>query len=995
MELQTERSKTKTQAAQENQALETNPGGQQERSVLTCGGPLPLLPPDELALVFQGDSGLARAKSWGAWVTAIGVVSVACLVHAQPAAFTYQGRLDNGANPANGSYDLRFTLFDAPTGGSSSAGPLTNLATTVSDGLFAVALDFGAAAFSGADRWLEIGVRTNGSAAFNLLSPRVRLNPTPYAIHSASASSLPPGAITSAMLGNNAVTADKIAPGAVSQLGSPTGSPANALTVGTNGLVGIGTSNPAAALTIAAGGSNLVPTILYESWKQVSGLSNYVARMAVEGDLAALAGFMDSTVSFFSMAGGNPIMLSQLKDGVGGFNNLGGTYGVALRGDIAIVAGSADNTVSLVSITNPSNPVLLAELKNGSGGWSNLSVPDDVAVNGNLLAISAYADNAVSLVDIANPSAPQLRAVIKDGVAGITDLKGPETLCLAGNLLVVASTLDNSVSLFDVSNPSAPSRLSVLKDGFGGFNKLQTPSDLAIQGNLLAIAADVDGEVSLVDISNPAQPVLRSLVSEHVPRWPDLSVGAITRVAFNGNWLAISTLPSIVFMDTLNPAAPRWLHTMEMGVDPVDSYELAFVHDDLIAGVGYQGFRLLHLGQQPVSLVSDHWVGIGTPNPVAPLHVVGSVVIEAAEVLDVRAKAIHLEGATIELGDSADAGSFAAAIGYHAAASGEQSCAIGSGSQATGDFSLAVGASAKASGVGSTALGYQTVSSNDFATAVGYRTLASGVYATALGNSTRALGGNSFAAGYDTEAIGFTATALGLSSTASGQGTTATGIRSVASGLSSTATGFENSAIGDYSFAAGRNARANHPRSFVWSSYPAPSPSFAADTFFINAPDGLGMNCGSQRPDGGGQYWMNLGRVASGGQLIETSVGAALSLSGVWQNASDQSRKTGFEDVNPQEILEKVAALPVRQWRYTNEVVGIRHLGPTAQDFKAAFGLGESTTTIGTLDADGVALAAIQGLNQKLEETRAENAELKQRLERLERLFNQQNGGAR
>mgnify|MGYP000020593550 CR=1 FL=1 len=97
--------------------------------------------------------------------------------------------------------------------------------------------------------------------------------------------------------------------------------------------------------------------------------------------------------------------------------------------------------------------------------------------------------------------------------------------------------------------------------------------------------------------------------------------------------------------------------------------------------------------------------------------------------------------------------------------------------------------------------------------------------------------------------------------------------------------------------AAGRNARAQHHGSFVWSSYDNPAPSFAENMFFVNAPNGLGINSGLQRPDGGGQYWMDLGNTG-GGRLINTSVGAGLTLGGVWQNASDQNRKTGFAEVN-------------------------------------------------------------------------------------------------
>jgi hypothetical protein len=91
---------------------------------------------------------------------------------AQGTAFTYQGRLNDGANPANGSYDLTFTLFDTASGGNQVGGVLTNTATAVSNGLFTLVLDFGAGAFTGADRWLEVGASTNGAGTFATLSPR-------------------------------------------------------------------------------------------------------------------------------------------------------------------------------------------------------------------------------------------------------------------------------------------------------------------------------------------------------------------------------------------------------------------------------------------------------------------------------------------------------------------------------------------------------------------------------------------------------------------------------------------------------------------------------------------------------------------------------------------------------------------------------------------------------------------------------------------------------
>src|SRR5213593_1274434 len=86
-------------------------------------------------------------------------------LHAQGPAFTYQGRLTDAGSPASGLYDLTFALFDAASGGGQLGNTLTNSATGVTNGLFTVALNFGAN-FPGTDRFLEIAARTNGAGAF-------------------------------------------------------------------------------------------------------------------------------------------------------------------------------------------------------------------------------------------------------------------------------------------------------------------------------------------------------------------------------------------------------------------------------------------------------------------------------------------------------------------------------------------------------------------------------------------------------------------------------------------------------------------------------------------------------------------------------------------------------------------------------------------------------------------------------------------------------------
>ena len=103
---------------------------------------------------------------------------------AQTTAFTYQGRLNIGGNSANGSYDLTFALFTTNAAGGPVAGPITNSATLVTNGLFTTAIDFGTGVFTGTNYVLEIGVRTNGSAsAFSILTPRQSLTAVPYALY--------------------------------------------------------------------------------------------------------------------------------------------------------------------------------------------------------------------------------------------------------------------------------------------------------------------------------------------------------------------------------------------------------------------------------------------------------------------------------------------------------------------------------------------------------------------------------------------------------------------------------------------------------------------------------------------------------------------------------------------------------------------------------------------------------------------------------------------
>jgi hypothetical protein len=113
---------------------------------------------------------------------------------AQGSAFTYQGRLDTPQGPANGLYDFRCQLYDTEQFGALVSTTVTNSAVRVTNGLFVLNLDFGAAVFNGQSRWLLITMRTNNDLNFSALVPRQRLSPAPYAMYAGVAGTLSSGA---------------------------------------------------------------------------------------------------------------------------------------------------------------------------------------------------------------------------------------------------------------------------------------------------------------------------------------------------------------------------------------------------------------------------------------------------------------------------------------------------------------------------------------------------------------------------------------------------------------------------------------------------------------------------------------------------------------------------------------------------------------------------------------------------------------------------------
>jgi hypothetical protein len=197
--------------------------------------------------------------------------------------------------------------------------------------------------------------------------------------------------------------------------------------------------------------------------------------------------------------------------------------------------------------------------------------------------------------------------------------------------------------------------------------------------------------------------------------------------------------------------------------------------------------------------------------------------------------------------------------------------------------------------------------------------------------------------------------AAGGYNTASGEGAVVDGgFNSTAAGAFATIPGgYVNSAAGSYSFAAGGRASAAQTGTFVWSD------SSNGDTVLTSTRPYEFL----ARASGGFTLWTN----------SAATIGATLAAgSGTWASASDRNLKTDVARLDDAAVLEKVAELPISRWSYKSER-GVRHVGPMAQDFYAAFGVGADDKHITSIDEDGIALAAIKALH-------AENASLRARL---------------
>lgn len=869
---------------------------------------------------------------------------------AQGTAFTYQGRLNDGGGAANGLYDLRFKLFVDPLGNNQAGSTLLTNGVPVANGLFVVTLDFGAGIFTGTNYWLEVDVKTNGAVAYANLNPLQAVTPTPYAMfaESVAGGALAPGTYTNPVTLNNpgnSFTGTFIGNGAgVSNV--------NALTLNgldASGFWQLGGNNVTGGQFI--GSINNQPVEIWANGTRAmrfepntNGAPNVVGGAPVN--------YVDPGIVGATIAGGGNVSGNYYLGG--GSNHVAAIFGTIAGGrantvaaDHAFIGGGISNTVQTaaydsvvgggvanVIATNASESVL-------AGGTCSYSFIG--GGSGNSIQTNAY----VSVIGggSGNSIQPNSTYSVISGGSSQSIQTGASSAFIGGGYN--NSIKPNSAYTFlgggYFNSIQANAYDAVLVGGSG--NSIQTNASYAFLGGGSGNTIQTNASYSVLGGGNAN------------------TVQTNATYAFLGGG-AFNTIRSNATYAVINGGDNNTIETNSQYAS--------------IAG-GYGNFS-----SGEATVVAGGFGNINT----ADLSGIGSGFLNrnGAQFGTVGGGSANTNGGyagTIGGGQNNANTGYAATIG-----GGQQNRVTSQTATVAGGWAnLANGFVATVSG------GYSGQASGDYSTvAGGYSNTVNGAYGFVGGGSANAANGAFASVGGgsgNTAANRLATVGGGVANSATGYGATVAG-------------GYLNSAGGDYSFAAGKSANAAGNRSFVWNSFANPNYAVGSDEFFIFATNGFSIDYNNQTAFGGGDRWVYIGKGTGGFGVpatISTWTSAYLSDGGAWSSASDRAKKENFAPVDTQAVLAKVVDLPIQTWNYTNESPAIRHLGPVSQDFHAAFGLnGADDKHISDVDEAGVALAAIQGLNQKeeanraalrtraaeLDELKAQNRELNQRVTQLE-----------
>jgi endosialidase-like protein len=980
----------------------------------------------------------------------------------QGTAFTYQGLLGDSGAAAAGSYDLTFALFSADTGANQLGGILTNLDITVDNGRFTVLLDFGPGMLTGPDRWLEIGVRTNGGNAFTTLAPRQKLTPSPYTITAANLSGIL-GAASLVGTYSSPINLDNVGNSFSGNGSQLTGLNAANLTTGVVAIAQGGTAatNGAAAranLGAAAFGANADITSLSGLTTPLPVTEGGTGAGTAAGALANLGGVSLTATNIFtgvnimshpdnafggSFAGDGSALTSldaaNVSTGLLPLARGGTGAGSAAGARASLGAAASGANADITALSGLNSPLSISQGGTGgttaSNGLANLGGVALAGTNNftgvnvlihpaNLFGGSFSGDgSALTGLNAANLSSG-LVPISRGGTGAGTALAARVGLGAA------ASGANSDISsLAGLSTP-----LSLVQGGTGANTPANALSNLA--GASLA-GNNAFAGVNL--LTNPANAFIGSFAGQGSGltnlNAANLTSGILPNAQLAGTYSSPVnfTNPGDLFAGSFNGdgsaltalnAANISAGLLTVARGGTGAGTSAAARANLAAASSGANSDITSLSGLIVPLsISQGGTGAGTAsNAVLNLGAAslsGSNIFAGVNTLTNAANSFAGTFGGIGLGlSNLNAASFSTGILPSAQLAGTYSSPLtlnsalnsfvggftGNGSALSNVNALSLSGLPASSfwqlgGNAGTTPGANYLGTSDGQPLTLQTTGGVGINTNNPAGKTLAINGsaaissnNALEFGYDAPGkqqnagkIGyetFTPGALDIV----GAGTNSTSRRvkiwaeagTMLNGAGTNTVLTLNNTVDEQTSLAftapfstwhvGQNKPADAPSAF--DSFFIYQDSAATTRLLITSDGRIGLNTNNP------VFPLSLGN------------GAYCTAGGQWTSVSDRNAKEGFTAIDPKQILAKVAMLPITQWKYKAETNGVRHLGPMAQDFKAAFGLGDNDKAIGSVDADGVALAAIQGLNQLIRDKDAEIKALKAKSADLEARLN-------
>jgi hypothetical protein len=821
---------------------------------------------------------------------------------AEGTAFTYQGQLRSDGNPASGTYDLTFTLYTTGSGGTPVAGPVTNNAVVVTNGLFTVTMDFGASVWNGATNWLEIAVQTNGGSGFATLTPRQEVAPTPYAITA--------GNLTGSGLSGTYANQIDLNNVANQFTGHFTGNGSGVTGVNALTLNGLAASNfwQTAGNAGTTAGNNFIGTTDNQPLElHINGQRALRLEPDTNGAPNVIGG---SSVNYVSSG-----VIGATIGGGGAVNYSGSTYSNSVTAIFGTVSGGFQNVTG-------------GEIATISGGFFNTASGIGAFIGG---GAENNASNGGSTVGGGQNNT--------NSGGGATIAGGEFNVASGNGAFIGGGGFDGFIWQGNVASGAA----SVVS---GGLTNLATNNYATVGGG-----------------SNNLSGGLGSTVG-----------GGIINTA-TGDYSTASG-GNLNFATGLDAAIGGGSQNAAVGEDSAVAGGIAnHAGDEAFVGGGFENFA--------GGLYAT--IGGGQENE-AEGSLFGCSTVGGGYLNRATADFTAVLGGFDNI--ASGTGAFIGGGGYNGSAFG--------GNQASGTVSAVAGGFGNiASGVGAFigGGGYDSVTTEANVASGDGSVIGGGVANLATNFEATVGGGNANVATGQESTVGG-----GAANAASGQYSTVPG-------------GVDNIASGFASFAAGDGANANYALSFVWSDGEGESADRPYQ-FKIQAAGGVVMDVSGSSGLNPAALFVNstsangvgifVAQNSSDATAAFTAAGTGDLIKGFngdnggdpvfevfnsgdvyatsFNSTSDRNAKEHFGPVSPAEILDKVAALPISEWNYKLNT-GAKHVGPMAQDFHEAFGLnGADDKHISLVDEGGVALAAIQGLNQKLEQrANALEQELKRR----------------